>query len=387
MKLFAAICCALIATLPGPAVSGQRPSAPAPAPSAAAAASAPAPPAGAKDFSTTDMQQTLGLPKYALEQCRAGRGFFCDFLSGLLYTADKSRLPEAFSADLKLEELSARAFQADCDADDVYGCFQAGMKLKSQGQDPAAGKFQRAVKVCEQACAKQIWPGCLLPLAISKSSDTSPGGDAKRAAYLRRACEGGFAPACQHPAPDAFFTAMNSGAGLGQMGAASLLWLCEQGPAAHCALLGWSEFTGMPGVKEDRAAALRHFHMACDKGDGMGCQMAGVAHRFGMGTEKNPAEAVRGFTRACELKLGYACFNLGADLLDPATRRPTDPAKAFKLLTAACDGDNGAGCGLLAKLHQNGDGTARDPEKARALLRKACQLKYAPACQPAAKQP
>ncbi len=353
------------------------------------AQSAPSPPpaTGAAELSTADSKQLLGLPKYALEQCRGGNGYFCDFLSGMLHTIDKSRLPDQFSTDLPLDELSARAFDSDCSKGITYGCFQQGMRLKDGDRAGAdEEKFQRAVRVCEAACAKKYWPGCLLLLAISQSSDPTPQGDARRESTLSLACEGGFPPACQYPAPKAFFTALNSGAGLGQLGSASLLWLCDHGSPSHCALLGWSHYMGIPGVKADHAAALGHFQQACDKGDGMGCQMLGYSYRFGLGAGKDPAAMNRALARACELKMGYSCMTLGGDLWNAATRKWNDPKQAFKLLTRSCEAENGEGCALLAKMHRIGDGTARNPVKGKALLEKACQLKFEPACQSPAKR-
>lgn len=353
---------------------------------ATAASPGSAPASGASELSTAETKQLLGLPKYALEQCRSGNGFFCDFLSGMLRTIDKSRLPDLFSADLKLDELAERAFDADCSKGLTFGCFQLGMRLKDRSRVGAdEEKFQRAVRVCEAACAKKYWPGCLLSLAISQSTDATPQGDARRESALSLACEGGFPPACQYPAPKAFFTALNSGAGLGQLGSASMLWLCNQGHPSHCALLGWSYYMGIPGVKEDRAAALGYFQQACDKGDGMGCQMLGYSTRFGLGTGKDPDAMNRWLTRACELKMGYACMTLGGDLWNAATRKWQDPKQAFKLLTRSCEAENGPGCALLAKMHRVGDGTPRDPAKGKALLEKACRLKFELACQPLSK--
>jgi hypothetical protein len=349
-------------------------------------AAAPAPPAGAFEFSSDDAKQQLGLPKYALEQCRGGQGFFCDFLAGLLQAMDKRRLPALFSTDLGLDELATRAFEADCGKGNTYGCFQLGMKLKGLRRDGAAEKkFQRAVRISEAACAKQYWPGCLLLLVLSRASDATPAGEAKQADTLRLACAGGFAPACRHPAVEDFFTAMNSGAGLGQLGGASLLWLCGQGGAAHCALLGWTDLLGMPGADPDPAAALGHFQRACELGDGMGCQMRGLLYRTGLGVEKNPAEMNRALARACELKMGCACFTLAADLWDEMALKMKDPPRAFKLLTDSCAADDGAGCALLAKLYLTGSGAPQDPAKGKALIEQACRLKFEPACQILAK--
>jgi TPR repeat protein len=273
-----------------------------------APASAPAPSAGAAEISGGEMTLQLGLPQYALEQCRGGQGFFCEFLAGLLQSLDKRRLPESFSTDLRLDELAARAFEADCGQGNTYGCFQLGMRLKGQSRDAAAEKtFQRAVRICTAACTKKYWPGCLLLLSLSRDADATPAGEAKRKEFLKRSCEGGFAPACQHPATEEFFTAMNSGSGPSQLGGASLEWLCGLGGASHCALLGWTELLGMPGPNPDSAAALGHFQKACDLGDGMGCAMLARMHLAGEATPKNPEQARALMQKACLLKFEPAC--------------------------------------------------------------------------------
>jgi hypothetical protein len=55
-------------------------------------------------------------------------------------------------------------------------------------------------------------------------------------------------------------------------------------------------------------------------------------------------------------------------------------AEALPLLTLACNGGRGGGCGNLGVMYQNGNGVAKDPAQAVALYRKACDGGALAAC-------
>ena len=82
---------------------------------------------------------------------------------------------------------------------------------------------------------------------------------------------------------------------------------------------------------------------ACNQGWFVGCEAAAFMHLRGIGTDRNPTQAVAYFDKACSGGLGSACSNVGF-------------------------------------MFKSGDGVARDDARALAYLKKACGFGFKQAC-------
>jgi hypothetical protein len=56
-------------------------------------------------------------------------------------------------------------------------------------------------------------------------------------------------------------------------------------------------------------------------------------------------------------------------------------SRGVSLFEKACDAGVPGGCYNLGLAHQRGHGVAKNPERARGFLQKACELGMAPACE------
>ena len=59
---------------------------------------------------------------------------------------------------------------------------------------------------------------------------------------------------------------------------------------------------------------------------------------------------------------------------------PPPPPSELETLKKACDKGGAAECRELGGRYERGEGVTADPGKAAGLLKKACELKLAPAC-------
>lgn len=98
----------------------------------------------------------------------------------------------------------------------------------------------------------------------------------------------------------------------------------------------------------------------CQAGDLAGCWTLG-ALAAGSGDEK---DAAAHFAKACDGGFAKACASLS-----PLTR---DPARAVALARRACDAKAALGCVLLAVRHRAGDGVPRDAKLALSFARQGC---------------
>lgn len=105
---------------------------------------------------------------------------------------------------------------------------------------------------------------------------------------------------------------------------------------------------------------------------------------FDLGVKSSKAkdyiQAKKYFEKACELKDGRGCFNLGR-LYYYGEGVEKDFKKAFALFEKACDLNNGGGCGVLGFLYGSGKGVEKNLIKAAYFYSKACKLGDQEACE------
>lgn len=163
--------------------------------------------------------------------------------------------------------------------------------------------------------------------------------------------------------------------------AAERYWTnCQAGELAWCMNLGvmFENGFGTPPDPE-RAAAL--YRDACERGHGDSCANFSLQELSGRGVPENPVAAVGRLRATCAGEREFlACGVLGQVVLRGAPGVARDPNEARKQLTRACDGGVGQSCLALAGMYGLGDGVARDETKELAALKRACDLGKAAAC-------
>ncbi len=127
--------------------------------------------------------------------------------------------------------------------------------------------------------------------------------------------------------------------------------------------------------KQDFSKARKYFEKACDLKYGGGCSNLGVLYQNGQGVEKDLIKVAYFYTKACDLKDGSGCFNLGELYLEK------DSKKAVALFEKSCDLNISRGCGALGVLYYNGQGVEKNSIKATQFYSKACKLGNQEACE------
>ncbi len=95
---------------------------------------------------------------------------------------------------------------------------------------------------------------------------------------------------------------------------------------------------------------------------------------------KDYIQAKKYFEKACDLKYGGGCSNLGV-LYQNGQVVQKDLTKAAYLYSKACELKEGYGCGALAVLYINGQGVEKNLIKADQYISKACKLGDQKACE------
>ncbi|GAA9062067.1 hypothetical protein BTM312_01900 [Helicobacter pylori] len=101
--------------------------------------------------------------------------------------------------------------------------------------------------------------------------------------------------------------------------------------------------------KQDFSKAKGYFEKACDLKDGRGCKNLGALYYYGKGVEKNLTKASYFYSKACDLKDGMGCKNLGA-LYYYGQGVEKDLIKAAYFYSKACKLGEQLACESLKKL-------------------------------------
>jgi TPR repeat protein len=151
---------------------------------------------------------------------------------------------------------------------------------------------------------------------------------------------------------------------------------CAKGEADDCLELGARYLRGEAGVTKDEARAAESFQKACEGGSATGCELYGKMLRDGRGVSKDEAKAEALLAKACGGGAGGACTASGM-----AAMKNGNPAVAVEWFSKACDANDGMGCASLGAMYLHGKGVDKDLGKAKPLLKKACDLQVAVACE------
>ncbi|MDX9721966.1 MAG: hypothetical protein RBU37_14560 [Myxococcota bacterium] len=116
--------------------------------------------------------------------------------------------------------------------------------------------------------------------------------------------------------------------------------MCNVGDAIACREVGAAYAAGSKGLKRSQSKAVAFYKLACNRGDQEGCSLL---DKLGESTTSVRSGGIEGLEKACQSGDGSAC------------------AKA-------------------AAAYEEGSGTNKDGDKAKALRQKACELGVAESC-------
>lgn len=157
----------------------------------------------------------------------------------------------------------------------------------------------------------------------------------------------------------------------------------EAGHARAQYFLGTAYYNG-DGVVRDHVQAARWFAKAADLGDGDAQCELGHAYDRGHGVARNPAVAARWYLKAAKQGNDSAQYDLGFGFYSNALNKSADKSGKYGAMDIAADFagavsffQKAARQGNifaqhdLALMYENGQGVARDPAAAKALMAQA----------------
>jgi TPR repeat protein len=156
---------------------------------------------------------------------------------------------------------------------------------------------------------------------------------------------------------------------------------CNAGKAVKCEELAERYHQGLENTPKDPAKAIGFLTKACDLKSGRACNNLGTAWSEGKdGAAKvDHVKAGALYKKACELKNGLGCFNLG-NVYRLGEGVAIDTKQAFDNFKKACEMSEAKGCTEEAIMHYEGKAVKKDVAKAKELLDKACKLGSQTAC-------
>eukprot|EP01147_Barroeca_monosierra_P010014 gene10014-2188_t len=154
--------------------------------------------------------------------------------------------------------------------------------------------------------------------------------------------------------------------------------LCDSNNYSRsCTFMATCLLTGR-GVEKNPAEALRYFKKACDLGSIEGCHNAGMLLRSTRykeaGVLPNGNEALSYFQKACDQDFRNGCFMLSVVYLRGEAGAPRDMPKALQLAKKACDLQHTWGCINAARMLETGDGVLKDLVESEKYKKKAREL-------------
>lgn len=177
-------------------------------------------------------------------------------------------------------------------------------------------------------------------------------------------------------------SALASAAECSLKNAKSCVAACDAKEAAACVTLGHARLAGKGGLKVDGAGAVAAWDTACTLQRAEGCTLAADAMfgKVGQGTKADAVRANEWLRKACELRVGAACFRAGQELLRGGLIAKDAPA-GLALVEKGCDANDANACTQLAALYREGSSVLdKDLVKAASLLQRACDLKSPQGC-------
>jgi TPR repeat protein len=151
-----------------------------------------------------------------------------------------------------------------------------------------------------------------------------------------------------------------------------------------CENVLWLDFVlGEPAPPAVLGFALERLEETKDEAtDGKRSFLLGLAHETGRGRPRDERRAAELYRRGSELgSLDAAKGRVRTNAVEPLA--PPELGAVEGLLDAGRRSGDAESCWYLAYMHRRGLASAADPQKAETLLREACQLGLAAACEAA----
>ena len=129
-------------------------------------------------------------------------------------------------------------------------------------------------------------------------------------------------------------------------------------------------------MDKDIPASTKYFERACELGFLKGCHNAAIAYMRGDGCEKNVSRGLEYYKKGCAGDIPESCLSLwSAYFKGHDGYVAKDGPTALDYASKACDLDMFQGCVNAALMCRRGDGVPKDPEREKAFLQKANELK------------
>lgn len=146
---------------------------------------------------------------------------------------------------------------------------------------------------------------------------------------------------------------------------------CKAGDAKACYDLGFLRMTGFMGVKIDINNATEFFSLGCKYQGAKSCSALGHLYNSGKIGKKDEKRAVDFYDKGCTFKDPLGCMGLGNIYLANSKKEASNLVLAQDAFKKACELKHGQGCTQLGLL---------DKEKSNELFKKACDLKDGQGC-------
>lgn len=118
-----------------------------------------------------------------------------------------------------------------------------------------------------------------------------------------------------------------------------------------------------------------YFEKACENKFPRGCSAAGSVYLEGRNVAPNIEKGLAYLSKACQRHRGEACAVLGAAYLVPQYKLQKDPEQAKLLLGKGCDLGSLQGCANLSRMYKTGDGIQRNDALATKYKQAALKIK------------
>jgi TPR repeat protein len=238
----------------------------------------------------------------------------------------------------------AAAYDKQCVAGDLEACRQLGTAyLEGKGVSPdlprATALFTRACDGGNMAACNALGLQYIEGLGIQKNPQ-------RAVEMYQKACNGGFKPACRN-----LGVALRDGRGVPADPVAATVWLdraCKGGVPFACTNAGDLDAVLAAKLGPSRMKqAMGHYKQGCEAGDPTACRQLGLVYLDGRGVPKSATAAAVWLQRACLPDEPLACRLLGALLLQGAPGLARDVERGKQLLTRACEAKDEEACRLL----------------------------------------
>ncbi|MEM7745394.1 MAG: tetratricopeptide repeat protein [Pseudomonadota bacterium] len=136
---------------------------------------------------------------------------------------------------------------------------------------------------------------------------------------------------------------------------------------------------GFPQAGVGRRAAAEMADLACGAGDAYACAMLGFMYEHGLGVGQGVGKASLLYRRSCDAGHSAGCTRL-ALLRAAGGAVGQDLAYVLRLLERSCDRNHAPACAGLGRHYEKGIGVGKDREVALSYYERACGRGYGPSC-------